>query len=420
MTLTALRGRLYLFGGSGTSSKCFQDLQILDRQEMAWLDVTQIVNNSNGEGGRARYDSHESTQSQYVDLHHHQQHQRWTFGGYDQGPAGAGDYHNPHHHNNMQGVVVDHHGTGSGSMQDGEGSRSFAASHADWRTRDLESVRSNGRVAMVAASPNPNDEDSIPTVQVQGRCPGRRAGHTATAVNRKIYIFGGSCGSDYLGDFFVLDTDPPPHAVVREPTSLHLIERRLRHFFNDEDFADVTFLVQGQRVYGHKMILSLVSDCFRAMFTAGFREQESHIEIEIPDCSHIAFLAVMEYIYTGHIPHPNYNGSSNEVNINKVVEILELADRFFLDHLKESCETILQPTVSQETVEYLLQVAQKTNATQLQAICEHFVRNHQINNNGAAAPAAVAGGRPQPPPPQRRMIQEQPQDDQNPNDMMMM
>ena len=34
MTLTALRGRLYLFGGSGTSSKCFDDLQILDRKEM--------------------------------------------------------------------------------------------------------------------------------------------------------------------------------------------------------------------------------------------------------------------------------------------------------------------------------------------------------------------------------------------------
>jgi hypothetical protein len=34
MTLTALRGRLYLYGGSGSSSKCFQDLQILDRMQM--------------------------------------------------------------------------------------------------------------------------------------------------------------------------------------------------------------------------------------------------------------------------------------------------------------------------------------------------------------------------------------------------
>ena len=53
---------------------------------------------------------------------------------------------------------------------------------------------------------NPNDEESMEFITIQGRRPGRRAGHTATAVNRHIYVFGGSCGSDYLSDFFVLDT----------------------------------------------------------------------------------------------------------------------------------------------------------------------------------------------------------------------
>jgi hypothetical protein len=38
---------------------------------------------------------------------------------------------------------------------------------------------------------------------------------------------------------------------------------------------------------------------------------------------------------------------------------------------------MLQPAVNAETVEYLLQVAQKTNAMQLQAVCEHFVRNRE-------------------------------------------
>ena len=50
----------------------------------------------------------------------------------------------------------------------------------------------------ISASPNPNDEDTISTITIHGRGPGRRAGHTATAVgNRFIFIFGGSCGSDY-------------------------------------------------------------------------------------------------------------------------------------------------------------------------------------------------------------------------------
>lgn len=234
----------------------------------------------------------------------------------------------------------------------------------------------------VIASPNPNDEDTTPTVLLHGhRVPGSRAGHTATAVNRKIYVFGGSCGSDYLNDFYVLDTDPPPRAAVNEPTSSHLIGRRLWYFFNDEEFSDVTFLVQGRKVYGHKMVLALVSDCFRAMFTAGFRESSSS-EIEITGCSYEAFLAVMEYVYTGVEPSmamqpqvPDHRGDASRCCLGKIVDILELADRFFLDHLKQVCETQLQSNVRTDTVEYLLQVSQKTNAMQLQAICEHFIRN---------------------------------------------
>lgn len=203
-----------------------------------------------------------------------------------------------------------------------------------------------------------------------------RAGHTATAVNRKIYVFGGSCGSDYLNDFYVLDTDPPPHAVVDEPNSLQLVERRLSHFFNDEEFSDVTFVVQGQKVYGHRMVLSLVSDCFRAMFTTGFRESDM-LEIEIPDCSHRGFLALMEYIYTGHLPPMDVSGQDQDAHLCRLVEMLELADRFFLDHLKQLCESMLQTFVNGDTVESILQVAQKANATQLLAICDHFVRNRE-------------------------------------------
>jgi hypothetical protein len=118
------------------------------------------------------------------------------------------------------------------------------------------------------------------------------------------------------------------------------------------------------------------------MFTAGFRESSSS-EIEITDCSYEAFLAVMEYIYTG--AHPTLSGNplsststSNAITperLGRIVDILELADRFFLDHLKQICETQLQSCVNADTVEYLLQVAQKANALQLQAICEHTIRN---------------------------------------------
>lgn len=81
MTLTALRGRLFLFGGSGTSSKCFHDLQILDREEMAWLDVTQHTSSGDGGSNNRGHGRFEGDQN------HHREHDtddfrpQWQFGG---------------------------------------------------------------------------------------------------------------------------------------------------------------------------------------------------------------------------------------------------------------------------------------------------------------------------------------------------
>ena len=283
MTLTALRGRLFLFGGSGTSSKCFNDLQILDRKEMAWLNVTQIKNSSVTSGGAA------SQHSQ--------------------------------------------HGDSSQSGQTDGDSNEHAPS--DWRAQDIGAQRAATLASAASQSGNPNDEDGVATIFVQGNGPGRRAGHTATAVDRQIFVFGGSCGSDYLNDFFVLDTDPIPYIEIAEPTSIQLCERRLRHFYNDEEFSDVTFIVEGREIYGHKLILSLVSDCFQAMFTTkhgggtgGFRESSSDCtEIEIPNCTYDAFLTMIEYIYTGQTPKVDVvvasTGAADGQAIERVVNLLE-------------------------------------------------------------------------------------------------
>lgn len=466
MTLTALRGRLYLFGGSGTSAKCFQDLQILDRQEMAWLDVssssdspfyentTQSNNNSNmrldpqqQQRQKLRFSSHQNNLNPYDDPD-------FLFG--EGSSVNLFD-------NNMNGMVDEQTRNSSSrrllsasgssfdnvndahqfdysdhaAFQDDANARNGSGANmaqesrfSDWKSRHMALERTASSSSDIVTtnphhrhmyddnqyhnslSPNPNDEDTISSVLLHGQGPGRRAGHTATAVNRFIYVFGGSCGADYLNDFFVLDTEPPPQAIVTEPTSLHLFERRLRHFFNDEEFADVTFLVQGQKVYGHKMVLSIVSDCFRAMFTTGFRESEE-MEIEIPDCSHRAFLSVMEYIYTGALPNIDLiassalgddNSSNNgrsiynpyrvlvtvgDRKLTMAVEMLQLSDRFFLDHLKQICECKLQAAVNIETVEYLLSVALKSNASQLQNICEHVQRNFETTTM-TTMPAASA------------------------------
>lgn len=177
MTLTALRGRLLLFGGSGTSAKCFNDLQILDRQEMVWLDVSQSDaehrHNTGASVARRDFDISESP--------------TFRFGG---------DYSMPCNGQPPTGSSPQNDGlldeNTLSSQQEGYSSRQGA----DWRSRDMAGqIRdATASVRSMHVSPNPNDEDSVPTVVVHGQGPGRRAGHTATAVNRKVYVFGGSCG----------------------------------------------------------------------------------------------------------------------------------------------------------------------------------------------------------------------------------
>jgi len=350
MTLTALRGRLYLFGGSGTSSKCFDDLQVLDRQEMAWLDVNEVQDPSNRQhlpsyGAPSYHDN--SRENNRGELYF----SSWDMlGGQDGMVMGGG------------------RGGGNNNNQDDTGMK-----FRDWRSYAESSGGVCSRGETIRSVANPNDEEDIESVYVNGKPPGKRAGHTATAVGRHIYVFGGSCGTDYLNDFFVLDTDPAPAMKITEPPSPQLYAHRLQHFYNDEEFSDVTFLVEGRKVFGHKLVLSSVSDCFRAMFMTGFREGGSEkTNIEIPNCSHSSFCTMMEYIYTGRGLH---NINVIDGGIDRAISLLELADQFLLYNLKQIVEGILQPAVNSETYMFLRQVAEKTNANQLDSYCQYFERN---------------------------------------------
>ena len=101
---------------------------------------------------------------------------------------------------------------------------------------------------MAMTASNPNEHERHNSIHAYGNAPGRRAGHTSTAVGKRIYIFGGSCGSDYLSDFFYLDTDPEPDIFVKDEGCMSRLEQNLHQHFDEEQFSDVTFLVEGRKV----------------------------------------------------------------------------------------------------------------------------------------------------------------------------
>jgi hypothetical protein len=340
MSLTALRGKLYLFGGSGTSSKCFHDLHVLDPVEMTWLEVVQDETNNNTD---------DSGDNNNKNINKKKQNDRKCYN----------DFENRNVDNSY--TVEDWR---SHELMDRQNNNISSGSSDEYL---YASARSRVNAA------NPNEIENEPYISIRGEGPGGRAGHTATAVNRFIFVFGGSCGSDYLNDFFVLDTDPAEYPQVTNPTSQQLVGRKLKYLCNKEEFADVIFVVEGQQIYAHKMILALASDFYAAMFSVsnGFRETSSGCpEIDVPNCSYDAFLSIMEYIYSGNDP------KIDVLSIDNVVDILQMADQLLLDHLKQRCEQLLQPSVDENSVEFLLQIAQKTSAMQLESVCNRFIRNH--------------------------------------------
>ena len=236
---------------------------------------------------------------------------------------------------------------------------------------------------------NPNDNAHTYPVLLGGSGPGRRSGHTCSIVHRKLFIFGGSLGSEYLNDIYVLDTDPPPTAAVTNVSSTALLQHSLTHFVNDAEYSDVTFIVEERRIFGHKIILSLLSERFRGMFSSGFREA-SQREIVIEDIRYSVFLKMIEYLYTGSVPELKripLEEASEEANrlfvheLHLLVDLLSAADQFLIDHLKQLCEATLQLVVVEDTVDFLLEASDRHNAVQLKAVCMHFIRNDRELHN---------------------------------------
>ena len=68
-----------------------------------------------------------------------------------------------------------------------------------------------------------------------------------------------------------------PEEFVSEPYGL---QTEARSLFNNPELSDVAFLVEGQKVFGHKLILAMGSPVFKSMFFGELREKRDVIKIE--------------------------------------------------------------------------------------------------------------------------------------------
>jgi leucine-zipper-like transcriptional regulator 1 len=103
----------------------------------------------------------------------------------------------------------------------------------------------------------------------------------------------------------------------------------IRDYANRLEFSDITFIVEGKKFFAHKLILSLLSERFKAMFSIGMAESKQK-EIEIHNISYPVFSSIMQYLYTGDF-HFGADLEGQEHSLEYLFEFLRVSDEYILE-----------------------------------------------------------------------------------------
>ncbi|CAH1788411.1 unnamed protein product [Owenia fusiformis] len=123
-----------------------------------------------------------------------------------------------------------------------------------------------------------------------------------------------------------------------------LLNRRLTDKFGDlvnrEEKSDIKFAFPGSSkvIYGHKLILSVGSPVFDAMFYGPVKETTD--TINIPDIIPEAFLELVRFIYSERV----------QLTIDNVVEVKYAAKKYLVPQLEHPCDVYMKECLKVDTV----------------------------------------------------------------------
>jgi len=198
------------------------------------------------------------------------------------------------------------------------------------------------------------------TSNVESLPPLRRACHSSAVVGKYIYVVGGRywdvSEDDYifLNDIQLLDTTPP--------STLALDWKR---YLNNEHLSDLSLAVDGYTIPVHRVVLAARCAYFQRMFESGMREA-SEKQVVISDVPHAVFMLILEHLYTDMVEIPS----------TAALSLFAAADRFGVDRLKQLCAAKIEAELSICNVCAALTVADQHNAADLLEAAVSFIVTH--------------------------------------------
>lgn len=158
-----------------------------------------------------------------------------------------------------------------------------------------------------------------------------------------------------------------PEIEIPVPKALARIDP---HFVNNPDMSDVTFIVEGQPFYAHKIVLVTASKRFKSLLSEarnsdGVGGGSKLPSIEISDIKYNIFKLVMEYLYHG-------NADQLQIASKDILELLAAASFFSVDGLVLYCSRLCSQKLTPETALTIYRHARLYNSPSLISYCHAY------------------------------------------------
>lgn len=132
----------------------------------------------------------------------------------------------------------------------------------------------------------------------------------------------------------------------------------------NSDYSDVVFLVDGERLPAHRVLMAARSEYFRALLYGGLSEsKETDIHLKVPIN---AFKALLRYIYSGHL-------CLSQMDDYNIMDTLGLANLYGLTELEQAISDFLHQYLALDNVCSVLDAARLYNLKNLSKVCLQFM-----------------------------------------------
>ncbi|XP_053698175.1 kelch-like protein 41b [Sabethes cyaneus] len=140
---------------------------------------------------------------------------------------------------------------------------------------------------------------------------------------------------------------------------------------NNEYLSDVQFSVgnDGERMYGHKVILTLASEVFYAQFNGQFKEsQRRNQTIVVTDIQPPIFRDILRYMYCQKI----------DLTQDNVIEVYYASQKYILTELNKICEQYFENEINETNVLKVFNENRKHEFAVVNESCLDVIRDNPV------------------------------------------